>query len=837
MSARQGGRHLGFRLGVVGVVSPSKKERTILRSAVSIVALTIVYFATGKLSLEWAFLSESASPVWVPTGIALAAMLFLGARVWPAVWVGAFLVNVTTTGTLTAIGIATGNTLEALIGSALVMRFANGWRAFETSRGVLSFILFAGILGPAVSATFGVTSLELGGVESWGRFLPVWVTWWLGDAVSALVITPLIVIWCAPPRERWNRKEIGEALLMLALVVGSGVLVFAGVLEPPFQRYPIAFMAVPALVWAAIRFGRVGSATATFVLSGVALWGTLEGYGPFVLGHRNDSLVILEAFIGTMGATILLLGTAIYERKLQQGALRSSEERERARVLEMEAVMSAAPALIWIAQDPECRVITGNTASYEFLRVDGAVNVSTSEPDGARMPFAVFQDGRELAPRELPVQRAARGETIRGCELEVRWANDGDARYILGNATTLRNDDGEPTGAVAVFVDITARKHAQRALRENQARLEGLILSAMDAIVAVDAERRVLLFNPAAERMFGCVAGDVLGRPFDRFLPSGVREPHGSPIEIFSRAGVANRRMGMLGASTAFRANGEEFPIEASVSEVEIDGQKLYTVILRDITERTRVEAELAASRHELEERVEKRTAELKAAHGQLVVEMDERARLEREMSGIVERERLQLGYELHEGLSQQLTGTGYLLSALQGRLQGISSPLAEETLHLQGLIAQTVDRAQSLARGFYPVELEGFGLLAALEAIARNTERSSGITCVIESDGSPSGDLRGPIAIQVFRIAQEAIQNVVTHSKARRVVIRLTTTENAIQLAIEDDGVGFPEDRDDRGAGIRIMRYRAQMAGGRLELRNSQGGGAVVTCSVPYPD
>src|SRR2546422_4700450 len=143
--------------------------------------LTVVYFIAGKLGLMLASLHASASPVWPPAGIALAALLVLGYRVWPAIFVGAFLVNVTTAGNIfTSLGIASGNTLEALCGAWLVNKFANGARAFDRPQDVFKFAL-AALISTTVSATCGVSSLAAGGFAQWSSYWPIWLTWWLGD--------------------------------------------------------------------------------------------------------------------------------------------------------------------------------------------------------------------------------------------------------------------------------------------------------------------------------------------------------------------------------------------------------------------------------------------------------------------------------------------------------------------------------------------------------------------------------------------------------------------------------------------------------------------------------
>src|ERR1043166_3944462 len=165
--------------------SPWGTNRGVVSDLATISALALVYFVAGKLGLKLAFLNQSATAVWPPTGIALAAVLLLGYRVWPGVWLGAFLVNITTAGSLlTTIGIAGGNTLEALLGVWLVQRFANGRHVFEHATDAIRYILLAGALSTMVSATVGVTSLAWGGFAPRGQYVPIWMTWWLGDMVG-----------------------------------------------------------------------------------------------------------------------------------------------------------------------------------------------------------------------------------------------------------------------------------------------------------------------------------------------------------------------------------------------------------------------------------------------------------------------------------------------------------------------------------------------------------------------------------------------------------------------------------------------------------------------------
>src|SRR5262249_16316304 len=192
-------------------------------------ALALIYFIAGKLSLNLAFLNASASPVWPPAGVALAALLLLGYRVWPAIFLGAFFVNVTTTPSILAsLGIASGNTLEALCATWLLNRFARGAQIFDRPQDVFKFAL-AAIISTTISAPLGVTSLALGGFVPWSHYGSVWLTWWLGDASGDLVVAPLLLLWSVPTSRRvWNRREAIEVSVLLLLLIALAEVVFGG---------------------------------------------------------------------------------------------------------------------------------------------------------------------------------------------------------------------------------------------------------------------------------------------------------------------------------------------------------------------------------------------------------------------------------------------------------------------------------------------------------------------------------------------------------------------------------------------------------------------------------
>ena len=225
--------------------------------------LVAVYFVAGKLGLRLAFAHPNATAVWPPTGLALAAFLILGYRVWPAIFVSAFLVNITTAGSVaSSIGIGIGNTLEGLIGAYLVNRFAGGRDVLTHTENLFRFTVVA-VLSTTVSATCGVTSLALAGFASWADFRSIWLTWWLGDMAGDLVIAPVLLTWSVRPQVEWRREKLTEAIVLFACLLLVGEVVFGGLFPSEYQELSIGIPLHPlhALGSISLRAARDGDSS------------------------------------------------------------------------------------------------------------------------------------------------------------------------------------------------------------------------------------------------------------------------------------------------------------------------------------------------------------------------------------------------------------------------------------------------------------------------------------------------------------------------------------------------------------------------------------------------
>jgi PAS domain S-box-containing protein len=441
--------------------------------------LTLVYFIAGKFGLLLASLHASASPVWPPAGIALAALLLLGYRAWPAIFVGAFLVNVTTAGNFaTSLAVASGNTLEAVCGAWLVNRFAGGTAVFDRPQGVFKFAL-AAVLSTIISPAFGVTSLALAGFADWSNYGAIWLTWWLGDTTGDLLIAPLIILWGSASKQRWNRREAVEVGILLMLLFVLSEAVFGGWLTISARNYPIAFIAGSIVVWTAFRFTQRETATGIFILSAIAIWGTLHGFGPFVAETENQSLLALQSWTAVLTITAMALSAGMAERGRAEEALRESEVR-------INLAANAANLGLWLWKIPDDELWV--TAKWKKL-----FGFADSEPvTFDRLLRVVHPEDRERMKQTVQEMFEHAGEY----ENEYRITRpDGSVRWIAGHGSVELDERGKPAFARGVSRDITKRKIAEEESRESEERFRTVANAAPVLIWMSGVDKLCTFFN------------------------------------------------------------------------------------------------------------------------------------------------------------------------------------------------------------------------------------------------------------------------------------------------------------------------------------------------------
>jgi len=353
----------------------------------------------------------------------------------------------------------------------------------------------------------------------------------------------------------------------------------------------------------------------------------------------------------------------------------------------------------------------------------------------------------------------------------------------------------------------------RNALDASQARLGAIVDSAMDAIITVDEQHRVVLFNRAAEQIFRCPREEALGSSLDRFLPSRFRAAHRRHIEQFGRTGVTSRRMGDVTTLWAVRAdNGEEFPIEGSISQATDSNQHYYTVILRDVTPRKQYEDEL-----------KERQSELRKLSAQVLEAREE--------------EKTRIARELHDELGQLLTALKMDLGWVRKHLAADDAELAEKTQKMAETLDQTVTSVRRISADLRPLMLDDLGLPDAAAWLVEDFGKRSGVDCKFKIlNEAEVHEFERNIANTIYRALQESLTNIGRHAEAKNAWILLRVDKDSIRLEIEDNGRGINVDdmAKSRSLGLKGMRERIFHLGGTLEVSSPPRGGTRVKVSVP---
>src|SRR5712691_3464745 len=454
----------------------SSALRGFARYVVILLTVAAAYFAVAKSGLALASIHPSATPIWPPTGLALAAVLLWGPRVWPAIFVAAFFANATTAGsTLTSFAIAACNTLEAIVNGYLIERWSGGRTTFDTPAGVAKFALIGLAPGTVISATIGVASLSLAGHADWASFAPIWLTWWLGDVGGALVITPVVVSWASGTRSP-GRADLGEAAAIFVAACAVGLIAFSPLIEQSGYRAPLAFLAIVPLLWAALRAGQRDTATVALILSCFAVWGTVSGGGPFSQRTLNESFLLLLTFIISCSVPSLALSAEVEARRQTEASLLRTRDELEERIDERTAALREANRALREAEQ-RARLLIEGVRDHAIFMLDPAGHVVSWNAGAARITQygAAEIIGRHFGNFYTPEDRA-RGEPEQAlrvaaqegkCEAEAwRLRKDGSRFWASVVIEAIRDDSGALVGFAKITRDGTERKQAQAALDE-----------------------------------------------------------------------------------------------------------------------------------------------------------------------------------------------------------------------------------------------------------------------------------------------------------------------------------------------------------------------------------
>ena len=515
---------------------------------------------------------------------------------------------------------------------------------------------------------------------------------------------------------------------------------------------------------------------------------------------RKQSLL---AEIGALGAAgVILLATFLFSRQLRVSEELAGEVAESER--RWIGAMDAADHGVW-----DWDVQSGKMyLSPQYHAILGYGN-DDIPPDREEWLRLLHPEDRE---RSDDVNQACVDGATHTFSVELRLrCKDGSWKWVLNRGMVVsRDEDGKALRMLGTITDVTEHRRAQQQLRDSEARLNSIIGSAMDAIITVDEQQNVVLWNAAAEKIFRCPAREAVGRPLDRFIPGRFRTAHSEHVARFGAAGVTMRHMEARRALFGLRATAEEFPIDASISQVEVGGHKFFTVILRDITERQKAAAALDKSHQELRE-------------------------LYTAMHEVREAERTRIARELHDELAQWLTALKMDVSWIAARLPRDLNPLVDRAAKIKGVVDTTVAAVRRIAADLRPVMLDDLGVVPAVESLLHGFSQRTGIVIGfnVDCDGM---EFREPLATAVYRMVQEALTNVARHAQASEVeaVIRLDGDRLVVRVRDNGRGIDAALPRKAKSYGLLGIRERAQTLGGTASIFSPAEGGTVVEIVIP---
>jgi diguanylate cyclase (GGDEF)-like protein/PAS domain S-box-containing protein len=530
-----------------------------IRVAWATLFVVAAYFVTARIGLSLSFSHPNLTTVWVPSGIALAAVLLGGYRMLPAVALGAMLSSLPDSLPFGAvIGVTVASTVEAAVAVALLRRVRFD-RRIARVRDVIALAGLAGVVSTIAGATLGIASLRLTGVLGSGHVLSGWRTWWIGDLGGVVLVASSLLVSIDALRARLDMRRLGERAVCIVALVAVSALAFR-------RDSALSYLPFPILILVALRAGQLGATLGGVAVAAVGVWFTARGHGPFIGASMPASLARGQAFADVAAVTAMLVAAARSERSVAERALERLAASERA--------LAEAQQLANIGSF-EWDVVTNRTTwsdqLYRILGRDPASYPATYES----WLDCVREDDRERVEQITRRAFAERSPYDFGYRV-VR--GDGAVRTIDCHGRVIAGADGSIVQVVGTSQDVTAFQLAEK-------RFRALLESAPDAVVISSADGQIVLVNSQTERMFGYTREELIGAPVERLIPGRFAEaretnrgqfgedphtrPMGSGLDLFAR-----------------RKDGSEFPVEISLGPLETEQGRLISAAIRDVTER-----------------------------------------------------------------------------------------------------------------------------------------------------------------------------------------------------------------------------------------------------------
>lgn len=558
-----------------------------IKRVLRILGVALAYYLAARLGLRLSLVGQNVTPIWPPTGIAVAAFLIFGYRVWPGVALAALVVNAPITPSVGATMLITAGNTAAPLASIFILRRFGGAANLDRAKEVLVFIFGGALLAMTISAGVGSSALRMAGVIAGAQHLSTFLVWWTGDAMGVLVFAPALLLL----REaRWPEKaktwRAVEGLLLSLLFVMTATAIFS-------STGHFLYLVFPLVIWAAVRFQRKGAVLAVAFISLMAVRAAIMPGGAFGGLGLSTLMLTLNAFNGSLALAGYLLAAMTTERLEVQASFAGANSRLEERVAARTAELSHAVSLLETSENKlEEAQEVGHIGSWEWDVSNDAVTWSDELFRLFELePGSVAIDLGSFLSRVHPQDHDMVEEVVRAAfESHEPFSMDhrvgiagGKVRWINGRGRVEVGSDGAVQKMVGTAQDITHRKQAEE-------RLLRFVEFAPDGIVVVDPDGLIQLVNAQTEQMFGHEREELLGKPVEMLVPQRLSGRHVEHRKWYMRYQTA-RPMGSGFDLVGRRKDGSEFPVAVSLGPLSGDGEHLIMAAVRDVTELKKAEA------------------------------------------------------------------------------------------------------------------------------------------------------------------------------------------------------------------------------------------------------